>query len=56
MKLNNKSKTFIALLLSAFAGTLVHPINNWLTILLALIPCVVACCIIDPLIKKDNQK
>jgi hypothetical protein len=56
MKLSNKNKTSIALLLSAFAGILAHPINNWLTNLLALIPCVVACCIIEPLIKKDNQK
>ena len=54
MKLSNKNKTSIALTLCALSGMMIHPANTIVTNLLALIPCIIACCIIEPLIKKGK--
>lgn len=53
--ISNKNKISIALILAALSGMLLHPNNNWLTKLLALIPCVVACHIIEPITKEENE-
>ena len=53
MKLSNKNKTRIALVLIALVGMMIHPANTIVTNLLALIPCIMACCIIEPIIKKE---
>ena len=56
MKLSNKNKTSIALTLCALSGMMIHPTNTIVTNLLALIPCIIACCIIEPLIKKEDKQ
>lgn len=53
MKLSNKNKTSTALTLCALAGFLLHPANQIIVNLCALIPCIIACVIIAPLIKKE---
>jgi hypothetical protein len=54
MKLSNENKTSAALTLCTLAGMMMHPANTIVTNLYALIPCIIACCIIEPLIKKEK--
>lgn len=56
MKLSNKNKTSVSLTLCALAGVMLHPANTIVTNLFALIPCIIACCVIEPLIKKEDKQ
>lgn len=53
--MSNKRKVSLALIFAAIAGMLLHPNNTIITNLLAIVPCLVACIIIEPCIKREKE-
>lgn len=54
MKLTNKMKASIAIILCTLSGMLAHPVNSTIIKLAAYIPSFIACIIIASLITKNK--